>query len=41
MNNQNNAAATGQASAPMPPEALVSNIAFGALMTQALYVAAN
>jgi hypothetical protein len=40
MNNQNNAA-TGHAPAPMPPEALISNIAFGALMTQALYVAAK
>lgn len=39
MNSQNNAA--GQAPAAMPPEAFLTNIAFGALMTQALYVAAK
>lgn len=40
MNSQNNAA-TGAAQAQMPPEAFLTNIAFGALMTQALYVAAK
>jgi hypothetical protein len=38
MNEQTNAAAL---SPEMPPEAFLTNIAFGALMTQALYVAAK
>lgn len=40
MNNQNNSA-TVQAQMQMPPEVFLTNIAFGALMTQALYVAAK
>ena len=39
MNTQNNATAT--ATEQMPPEAFLTNIAFGALMTQALAVAAE
>ena len=41
MNTQNNASAMSQTPDAMPPEAFLSNIAFGALMTQALYVAAK
>lgn len=41
MNIQNNATATEKAPTAMPPEAFLTNIAFGALMTQALYVAAK
>jgi hypothetical protein len=46
MNNQNSAAATAtvvtQAAAqPLPPEAFLTQLAFGAMMTQALYVAAK
>ncbi len=42
MNAQNNyATATAEATQPLPPEMLISQLAFGALMTQALYVAAK
>ncbi len=41
MNTQNNATAVAPAQAMMPPEAFLSNIVFGALMTQALAVAAE
>ena len=42
MNAQNNhATASAEAAQPMPPEMLVSQLAFGALMTQAIYVAAK
>ena len=42
MTTQNNAKATAPAAQPMmPPEAFLTNIAFGALMTQALAVAAE
>ena len=41
MNTQNNVTATAPAHATMPPEAFLTNIAFGALMTQALAVVAE
>ena len=41
MSNQNSAAAETAAAQPMPPEAFLTQLAFGAMMTQALYVAAK
>jgi hypothetical protein len=41
MNTQNNAGAATQAQTAIPPEAFLTNVAFGALMTQALAVAAE